>query len=240
MKKIAERIFLELRQLKFSIMTGMILIVLSYSLSLITKGKLTVEDGFLEYATAFAFLLISIIFVIIYFRTRHYINLVFVIVFFLGFGEEISWGQRIFDFRTPESISMINKQKEFNIHNSEFLSAANREGIPRKGILRYMNLNAIFILFCISYGILVPLFFILFNDNKYASYVTGLQVPPLSLGLFFLINYLIAKIIHTIIPFQVLNPLRIDECFECNSAMIFLLIVLVFLKSTNIKKRLLN
>ena len=32
-------------------------------------------------------------------------------------GEEISWGQRIFGFATPETLEKINKQDETNIHN---------------------------------------------------------------------------------------------------------------------------
>src|ERR671923_1912828 len=39
----------------------------------------------------------------------------------LGFvfiaGEEISWGQRILGWATPESIAAVNKQGETNIHN---------------------------------------------------------------------------------------------------------------------------
>ncbi len=36
-------------------------------------------------------------------------------IFFL-IGEELSWGQRIFGWITPESMSVINKQNETNIH----------------------------------------------------------------------------------------------------------------------------
>ena len=32
-------------------------------------------------------------------------------------GEEISWGQRIFSFSTPEILTAINDQNEFNLHN---------------------------------------------------------------------------------------------------------------------------
>ncbi len=32
-------------------------------------------------------------------------------------GEELSWGQRIFGWETPEEIAAINKQKETNLHN---------------------------------------------------------------------------------------------------------------------------
>ena len=39
------------------------------------------------------------------------------IVFFLIAGEEISWGQRIFDLATPDYLSSVNEQDELNFHN---------------------------------------------------------------------------------------------------------------------------
>ncbi|MBT8038340.1 MAG: hypothetical protein KJO21_12435 [Verrucomicrobiae bacterium] len=38
-------------------------------------------------------------------------------IFFIGAGEEISWGQRILGFDTPQTIKEINDQNEFNVHN---------------------------------------------------------------------------------------------------------------------------
>ena len=43
--------------------------------------------------------------------------LVFAVLLFLTAMEEISWGQWFFHFHTPESISRINTQHEFNLHN---------------------------------------------------------------------------------------------------------------------------
>ena len=37
-------------------------------------------------------------------------------IFFM-IGEEISWGQRMFGWETPESYAQINKQEETNLHN---------------------------------------------------------------------------------------------------------------------------
>ncbi len=39
-------------------------------------------------------------------------------IFFM-IGEELSWGQRIFGWTTPESIKVINRQHETNIHSLE-------------------------------------------------------------------------------------------------------------------------
>ena len=43
--------------------------------------------------------------------------ILFSIIFFFGFGEEISWGQRIFNIETPNFFIENNLQSETNIHN---------------------------------------------------------------------------------------------------------------------------
>ena len=44
-----------------------------------------------------------------------YLGLAFVL--FGAFGEEISWGQRILGFGTPEEVARLNVQREVNVHN---------------------------------------------------------------------------------------------------------------------------
>ena len=45
-------------------------------------------------------------------------------------GEEISWGQRIFGFATPDFLLPLNRQQEFNVHN---ISQGTSDGIYRNG-----------------------------------------------------------------------------------------------------------
>ncbi len=52
-------------------------------------------------------------------------------------GEEISWGQRIFEFTTPEFLRDLNRQNEFNVHN-----------ISNTGQLVYKALHQAVILLC--------------------------------------------------------------------------------------------
>ena len=35
--------------------------------------------------------------------------------------EEVSWGQRVFGFKTPDSIGAVNAQGEFNLHNTGWM-----------------------------------------------------------------------------------------------------------------------
>lgn len=45
------------------------------------------------------------------------IFLVAAVGFFVVAGEEISWGQRIFGFKTPENYAKMNTQHELTLHN---------------------------------------------------------------------------------------------------------------------------
>ena len=82
------------------------------------------EDGFVEYLTAvfLFFACIVCVFRIIEYRKQKQMlwvitSLLLAIMFFFGAGEEISWGQRIFNFQSGEFFLEQNKQQETNLHN---------------------------------------------------------------------------------------------------------------------------
>ena len=82
------------------------------------------EDRIVEWMTAIFFLLSSILSVSIAFRfRRHNEILAFTLYALLGFGlfvifgEEISWGQRIFHNTSPEFFLRNSTQQEINMHN---------------------------------------------------------------------------------------------------------------------------
>lgn len=84
------------------------------------------EDSFFEYLTAFILLAISIfslLRIINERKTRNVywliLNVLIVIGAFFGFGEEISWGQRIFSIDSGEFFTQNNLQNETNLHNLE-------------------------------------------------------------------------------------------------------------------------
>ncbi|MGK7389283.1 MAG: hypothetical protein ACNS60_03005 [Candidatus Cyclobacteriaceae bacterium M2_1C_046] len=101
----------------FNVFSG---IIFSFTNEELFKFFVT-EDGYAEYLTAFFLLTLA---VIAYKRglniSNKKIRLFYFFIaglFFFGFGEEISWGQRIIGFGTPEPLEEINGQNEFNLHN---------------------------------------------------------------------------------------------------------------------------
>jgi len=82
------------------------------------------EDGPIEYLTAIFLFFCSLVClyrVFQYRKTKMPLQVVtwavLAFLFFFAAGDEISWGQRIFDIESGEFFQEHNKQKETNIHN---------------------------------------------------------------------------------------------------------------------------
>jgi hypothetical protein len=82
------------------------------------------EDGEIEYATVGLLLASCVLVVIRWFRLHRnksfkfsLVSILVVVAFFFVAGEEVSWGQRIFDIQTTEYFKQHNAQGEMNLHN---------------------------------------------------------------------------------------------------------------------------
>ncbi len=86
-----------------------------------TPYSLTVEDGPFEQFTAYAFFAAGVVGLLACWRSgrarRTVPLLLMTAFFFVAAGEEISWGQRIWGFASPELVKQYNVQGETNIHN---------------------------------------------------------------------------------------------------------------------------
>jgi len=91
------------------------------------------EDSVLEYSQFFVYLATSILSLVSFNHIRKLkkktaVGVVWLILYFLSFvfffvvsGEEISWGQRIFEIETPAEVAIENRQGELNLHNNIYL-----------------------------------------------------------------------------------------------------------------------
>lgn len=183
-----------------------------------------IEDGPLENMGALAFFIASLLFFALFIKSAGYGNTIgsfrtrknifylgLGILFFVAFGEEISWGQRIFGWDTPDMLLEINAQGETNLHN-----------IP---IIEY-NFKAWqkFEFICLIYFVLIPLINILPIARKLAVKV-ALPVPPLWISLlfttqFFLLNAWSRNYLQGY-PYMAIRTLK--ELEECNWAIIILI-----------------
>lgn len=138
-------------------------------------------------------------------------------LFFFGAGEEISWGQRILGFQTPENISQVNRQEEFNLHNLSAWEAS-----------KFLDADRMFDLFWFLFAVFTPAVALAVPAFKrFASQF--IPVVFWGTGILFLYNYLWAKLAKVLfdaaysfekIPF----PQAIQEIKESNYAIVFILV----------------
>ena len=154
-----------------------------------------VEDGPVESLSAIFFGISSIAFLIIavrsdFLRSKNYglrypMVLAWAFLMFVFMGEEISWGQRIFDFGTPEALMEINHQHEFNIHNIEFVDSF------MGGKYRYLSIMML------TTGLFLPLFALSAYGRRVIQW-WGFPVAPLGYCLAFIGAYVYGKYFHGI------------------------------------------
>jgi hypothetical protein len=198
------------------------------------------EDHYFESLGALSFFVSSILFLGAFlkgrkvqgenkvFWTKQLICLGLAFFFFFGAGEEISWGQRVFNLETPESINAVNDQGEINVHNISFGGV----NIP---------FETFFDLFWIAFTVVLPLAAMFFKSfERFAA--KFVPIVPLAVGLLFVFNYLWAKVAKMIyvstynfdfIPFRQ----AVQEVKEGNYAVLFVLVAMfIFLEMNSLDR----
>lgn len=93
----------------------------------VSLSKHSIEDGPIESGSAILYAVASLGFVVAAWRSEflrargsawiYFFIGSWALLMFMFCGEEISWGQRIFQVQTPEYLMGVNKQHELNLHN---------------------------------------------------------------------------------------------------------------------------
>jgi hypothetical protein len=190
------------------------------------------ESQFFELGTAILFLTTSFFCLLSFLYNRNIFLLLLSILLFFGAGEELSWGQNFIGFKTPDELNKINVQKEFNIHNIEIFNTNNFDHTQKKGWHRLLEINFLFRVFIILYGIILPLS--VFHNKWINKIVSKIKIPiaPISLGVFFFVSWLSFKIVLYFLPTEKNNNYyeSAGEIFEFLTAYVFFLIGIYFFK----------
>jgi len=170
---------------------GLILLITSSSYFVFepdTLKWLAQEDGLIENSSALNWLLAAVVMFILFGRQRNIWFLLLGLLFFVCFGEEISWGQRLLGFSGPEFIRANNFQGEFNLHNLNFTDRR----FGDKGFWAVMmDVSRLFAIFWFMYGIVLPISLkASLRLRRFVQYIR-LPVMPLTIGLFFMVNYVV-------------------------------------------------
>lgn len=156
------------------------------------SGVYTVEDGFLEVQQAIYLLLVSFVCLWRYFKLKgtkpklfSFALLGFAALFFFGFGEEIAWGQRIFNVAAPEFFQQYNTQNDITLHN-----------------LKFGDFKVNKIIFGLIIGIIVGVYVLflpfLYRAIGFIQYLVddfAVPVPKLMHSLFYLLMFVLVSLI---------------------------------------------
>jgi hypothetical protein len=197
--------------------------------------NLTKEDGLYENAGALFLLLTAIGFFILAARPNYFVNksnskkyperkyfLALAFLLFVAFGEEISWGQRIFNFETPEAIKAINSQNEFNIHNLDIFHGKTQDGEDKSGISALLTSHRIFYLTFFVYLFILPILYKM--SSKIRNFIDKfkLPIPLIFIGVLFTFNLLYGSILKA--SFSEIDGHGIVEIKEFVTSFIFFIL----------------
>lgn len=157
--------------------------------------------------------------------------------FFVCAGEEISWGQRIFGWDTPEAWQELNAQKETNLHNLWAFQAWNPDGSIKGQLELMLHPGRIIMLFWLMYCVIVPGLYTYSARARGLINAIGLPVPILFCGVLFLASYAARKATVSLmeLPPRVVDTL--SELQETSFAVIFALMALFFLMGLRLDRR---
>jgi len=176
------------------------------------KAYYVIEDGFTEWSTVITLVIGFVICLQRVWLLRRYKALPFLIMsslltlfFFFGAGEEISWGQRIFNVQSSEFFSQHNAQGETNLHNLVVNDTKLNKVIFGRGIG---------ILLLLYLAVLIPLYR---RKPSVKQFLDKLAVPIAQ-------NYQIVAYIVLLVVVQVLmDSSKKGEMLEFAGSIIFLL-----------------
>jgi len=145
------------------------------------------EDGAVEWFGTIALFVASALAFSAWLATRHnpdyrglkrLVLLGLALVLLFGAGEEISWGQRIFGWGTPDEIAEVNRQGETNVHNLKFWG--------------FLNITRLAALFWLTFIVLIPA--VCAVRPAFRRMIERfVPVLPLSLGIVFVYLYVVMK-----------------------------------------------
>jgi len=95
--------------------------------------------------------------------------------FFLCAGEEISWGQRLFDIETPQLLKEVNVQNEITLHNIGSISV----------------FSNIFFVICVTFFLCVPFLAQKYNRIRDIFYYVDFPVPNRFATYIFIVTLLV-------------------------------------------------
>jgi len=200
--------------------------ILSYIRPEFFRYKYTVEDGPLESITVLFLLAGALICFVRVFKLYSERGKLFVLctlvlgsLYLFGAGEEISWGQRIFNIQSNDFFKKYNVQGETTLHN---LSYTNSDG--KKVKINKLVFSKILTSCIIIYMLILPFFY---RKKPFMKNLINKLAIPLPQNRHIILYILLAIIVLSI------SHKRKGELLEFGGCFIFLMITLYPFNKTN-------
>ena len=213
-------------------------------------NRLGREDAPIETAGAICFLVAAVGFFLLSRRAvrdtdslrgpeprRAVVYALLALLMFVCFGEEISWGQRVFGWETPGPIAGLNAQGETNLHNLQPVHQWHPDGTEKGFIAKLVNMNRLFSVFWLTVFVALPVLAAASPRVRVGLDRAGLPVPPLWTGGLFLTSYAIYKAV-AFIHAGTIRAHALDELKETSYAAIYAFIAVAALISDRRSRRL--
>jgi len=231
--------------LRVAIISMFVVIVGAYLVALMIDGAtldhLAREDGPIETVGAVCFLVAAVGFFALYilaakdgrdapglFSRRAAVFGLLALLMFVCFGEEISWGQRVFGWSTPGLVCDLNAQDETNLHNLQLVHQLNPDGSEKGFVEKLVNMNRLFSIFWLAVFVVVPVTARLSARARRLLHTAGIVIPPLWAGGLFLTSYVVYKLVAFIHAGSI-RAAGLDELKETSYAAIYAFLACVAL-----------
>lgn len=142
------------------------------------------------------------------------------------FGEEISWGQGLFDYPVPAWLEAINRQGEWNLHNLAWFHAETEEGVEKSFWARMINMERLLACFQLALCTLVPMLSAYSTAFRTWAARIGLPVVPWWIAGLMPVHFFVSQALYASVGDQLILGQTLDEAKETVRAGIFLVVAI--------------
>jgi hypothetical protein len=204
-----------------------------------TAAWLGLEAGPVENAGAISFLLAGAVFLVTAYRSSEFHRrygashmesplalLALGALCLVCFGEEIGWGQRLFDYSVPAWLEGINRQGEWNLQNLAWFHAKTAEGAAKSFWDRPISMVQFLAFFQLTLCTMVPLLTAYSATLRTWGARIGLPIVPWWIAGLVPTQFLITQVLSAAIGEQPIGGNTLGENKESVQAFIFLVVAL--------------
>ena len=183
-------------------------VTLPYAMFLLPNDyvrRLTVENGVIELSGALALLAAAVMFALAMLSSARSgktgsrmtaVCLVGLVLFCsVAFLEEISWGQQLLDFRTPDLVKQYNVQRETNFHNLRWFEGTDAFGQERTFWAKWVSSERLFNVFWFLCFVVVPVSAAMSQRVRGSFARWSVPLAPVSLSSVFVLHHIEYRIL---------------------------------------------